>query len=635
MTIMPIRRRQFMQLALAAALPLRAQAQALSQAPAQAPAPSPADAAHDALGPLLPRHGLSMHDDLALPPNFTAFAYANPQAPKGGTLTLGFQGTYDSLNPFNVRAGSAVSGLAGPVFQSLMARHYDEPFALYPLIARALEMDDARRRIVFHLDPRARFSDGVPLTAADVAFTFDLFRRKGRPQNRAAFALVRSVETPDPHTIVFDLGQGADRELPLIIAMMAVLPRHRVDDQHFDDPSLSIIPGSGAYKIAALEPGTSLVLERDRDWWAQDLPSTRGLYHAERVRMLWFRDGHSLFEAFRSGLVDYRQENDPALWLKGYDYPAMRDGRQRRETVPLPGPKGLAGFALNTRRPLFQDVRVREALGFLFDFEWINTTFYGGLYQRTRSFFDDSAMASTGRAADATERALLAPFPEAVRADIMEGQWAPPRSDGTGRDRALVTQAIELLRAAGWVLREGVMTHVASGAVFDFEIMLTDRATERLALAFADSLRRVGIIARVRVVDDVQYQRRRQTFDFDVTPGLWLASASPGNEQRGRWSAAAADQPSSFNLPDVRAPAADAMIAAVVAARSRGAFEAAVRALDRVLLSGFWVIPFFHAPQAWIASAARLGHPPRALRTASAAPFGSLIETAWIEPGKG
>ena len=577
---------------------------------------------------LVRSHGIAMHGVPELPPDFAHLPYANPRAPKGGTLTLGFPGTFDSLNPFNVKAGSAVQGVSGNVYQTLMARNGDEPFTLYAQIAQAIETDAKRERVVFHLDPRAHFSDGAPLTSADVRFSFELLRGKGRPQQRAAYSLVRGIETPDARTVVYDLTGANDRELPLILALMSVLPAHGTDVERFSEASLAPPLASGPYKVAEVKPGEEVVLIRDPNFWGADLPIARGLFNFDRVRLQYFRDANALYEAFKAGLIDWRDETSPTRWLNGYDFPAARDGRILRETIPLGGPKGMQGFAFNTRRPIFRDARVREALGNLFDFEWINAKFFGGLYRRTNSFFDESILASSGRPADARERALLAPFPGAVRADMLEGTWRPPVSDGSGRDRTLAHKALDLLGAAGWVIRDGRLVDEA-GDPFAFEIMVGDRAAERLSLVYADSMRRVGIEARVRVVDEVQYQRRRQNFDFDMMIGAWIASASPGNEQRGRWSSEAADQPSSFNLAGVKSSAVDAMIKALLSAESLEDFQSAVRALDRVLLSGFWIVPLYHAPAAWIAHAATIGRPERPPHYSGAVPYGSTLEALW------
>ncbi len=574
---------------------------------------------------LRPTHGLAMHGEPALPADFDHFPYADPAAKKGGRLRVGLPGTFDSLNPFNLKSGSAAQGLVNNIFQPLMARSQDEPFTLYPLIAQSIDIDPARTHITFHLDPRAHFSDGKPLTADDVLFSFELLKTKGRPQQRIAYNLVRAIDAPDPHTVRIDITGVGDRELPLILAIMPVLPKHATDVARFADATLSRPIGSGPYVIVDARAGDRLLLRRDPDYWGKDLPSQRGFFNFDEIDIQYYRDGNSLFEAFKAGLLDYRDETSTTRWSTGYDFPAARDGRITRETLKNETPKGLEGFVFNTRRPLFRDIRLREALGLMFDFEWVNANLYSGLYTRTKSFFDDSELSAAGRPADARERALLAPFPDAVRADILEGRWRPPVSDGTGRDREMAKRALTLLAEAGYRVEDGRLTK--DGAPVSFEIMVKDRAQERLALNYASTLQRIGVDARVRLVDEVQYQRRRQKFDFDMMIGQWLASASPGNEQRMRWGSASANQEASFNLAGAASPAIDAMIGALLAAECHEDFVAAVRAFDRVLLSGFYVVPLFHAPGQWLAHAKDIVPPSRPPRY-SAPMFSPTLE-AW------
>jgi peptide/nickel transport system substrate-binding protein len=589
---------------------------------------APATANPEISNPAISKPAISMHGEPALPPDFTHLPYADIAAVKGGRLVVGVQGTFDSLNPFNLKAGSTAQGLNGNVFETLMARSLDEPFTLYGLVAQSIETDAARSHATFHLDPRARFSDGTPITAADVVFTFDLLKARGRPQQRAAFDLVKTVAAPDPLTVRFDFPDLDDREMPLTLALMPVLPRHAVDVARFDAASLAPPLGSGPYRVAAVKPGERLVLRRNPDYWARDLPTRRGLFNFDEIDIDYFRDAVAMFEAFRAGIVDFREETNASRWMSGYDFPAARDGRVVRAALPVGGPKGLQGFVFNLRHPIFDDVRVREALGMVFDFEWINANLLDGLYVRTKSFFDDSELSAVGRPASEAERRLLAPFPGAVRDDVMAGSWTPPASDGTGQDRVWARRALALLAQAGFQRRDGVLER--DNAALAFEIMVQTRAQERLALNYAESLARIGVQANVRLVDEVQYQRRRQTFDFDVTIGNWVATPSPGNEQRGRWGSASADQPASFNLAGVKSPAVDAMIAAMLAATREADFVTAVRAFDRVLLSGFYVVPLYHAPDEWIAASAALAHP-HALPHYGA-PVASLTLETWWRP---
>ena len=574
----------------------------------------------ESVGP--PAGAIAMHGEPALPPEFGHLPYVNPEAPKGGALNLAYLGAFDSLNPYNVKALSTAQGLIGNVYQSLMTRSADEPFTLYGLIAKSIETNVARDKVVFHLDPAAKFSDGTPITSADVVFTFKLLKAKGRPQQRAAFSLVKAIDAPDDWTVRYDLSGANDRELPLTLAIMPVLSRAHIDAEHFEDQTLQIPIGSGPYRVAEVKPGQGLVLERDPNYWAKDLPISRGLYNFDRIRIDYYRDATAMFEAFKAGLIDFRIEDDTNRWRNGYDFPAARDGRVLKAAIPSGLPKGVSGFAFNTRRPPFADIRVREALASMFDFEWINANLFAGAYKRSEGFFDDSELSSIGRPASERERALLAPYPGLVRDDVMEGAWRAPVSDASGRDRTIAKNALDELAAAGYSLRSGRLVD-AHDAPLAFEILVKNRDEERLALAYARNLARIGVTANVRLVDEVQFQRRRTSFDFDMMIGSWVASPSPGNEQRGRWSSAAANAEGAYNISGVASPAVDAMIAAILAANTNEDFVAAVRALDRLLISGFYIVPLYYAPEQWIAYSAKLGRPDKTPL------FGVELSTWW------
>ena len=573
------------------------------------------------------RHGIAMHGEPALPPGFPHFPYVNPEAPKGGRITLGLQGTFDSLNPLIV-LGVAPNAVPVYVLQSLMARSADEPFTLYGLVARSVELPQDRSFITFHLDPRARFSDGRPLTAEDVRFTFDLLKKHGKPFHRTSFAQAKAVEILDPHRIRFDLSGSQDRELPLIIALMPIFPAHATNQDGFDKPSLAPPIGSGPYTIAEVKPGERVVLKRRQDYWAEDLPVTRGLYNFEEIRYDFFRDANSLFEAFKAGLYDVRLEGDPTRWATGYDIPPVRSGRLVREALPLHLPKGMNGFVFNTRRPIFADPKVREALGYLFDFEWLNRNLFSGLLKRSDSFFAGSVLASTGRPATERERMLLGPFPGAVRDDLLEGRWAPPVSDGSGRDRDLARRALALLNEAGWSLEKGVLRRQGTGEPFVFEILVNGNSSnqERLGLNLVQALEKLGIQGRIRSVDEIQYWRRLGRFDFDMIQWVWPASDSPGSEQRNRWGSSAAQRSGSQNFAGVQSPAIDRLLDSLLEAETREDFVASVRALDRALLSGFYVIPLFYADDQWLVRSSHLKRP------ATVPLRGVSVDTWWREP---
>ena len=570
-------------------------------------------------------HAIAMHGKPLWADDFIAAPYVNPFAPKGGRLVQGLLGTFDSLNPLIVK-GIAVQAVRGYVIESLMARGYDEPFTLYGLLARTVETDDARSYVTFSLNPAAHFSDGAPVTADDVIFSWQLLRDHGRPNHRAYYSKVVRADAIDARTVRFDLGGSNDRELPLILGLMPVLPKHAIDVAKFEEMTLAKPIGSGPYVIADVDLGRSVTFKYDANYWGRGLSINRGLWNFTELRFDYYRDANAYFEAFKAGLYDVRSETDPSRWQSGYDIPAVRDGRIIKDAFASGLPKLSSAFVFNTRRPLFSDRRVREAIALLFDAEWVNHNFFFDLYRRSSSFFDDSELSAYRRPADDRERALLKPFAGAVRADVLDGTWSPPVSDGSGRDRRHLRQALALLSAAGYELNGSKLREGESGRPFVFEILAANRDEERLALAFSASLARAGIDAQVRLLDAVQYDQRRLSFDFDIIEYRWEESLSPGNEQSLYWGSAAADQEGSRNYIGVRSAAVDAMIAALLRARERSDFVAAVRALDRLLISGCYVVPLFYLPQQWVARWATIAHPARTSLS------GYLPETWWREP---
>jgi len=568
-----------------------------------------------------------MHGAPALAADFTALPYVNPDAPKGGRIVEGVLGTFDSLNPFIVQ-GLAVQPVRGYVIESLMARSYDEPFTLYALLARTVETDDARSYVTFTLDPAAHFSDGVPVTADDAVFSWQLLRDHGRPSHRSYYAKVAKAETLDARSVRFTFAAAHDRELLLILGLMPILPKHAIDVARFENTTLAKPIGSGPYVVDKVDAGKSVTFRRDPNYWGRELPINRGLWNFDEARFDFYRDGNAYFEAFKAGLYDVRSETDPTRWETGYDFPAARDGRVVKEVFHSGLPKFSSDFVFNTRRAIFADIRVRQAVALLFDFQWINRDFFFNLYRRSASYFDDSELSAYHRPADQNERTLLAPYPDAVRLDVLDGTWSPPVTDGSGHDRATLRQALALLEAAGYELKGTKLRARDGGRPFAFEIMVTDRDDERLALAFANMLARAGIAAQVRLVDAVQYQERLSSFDFDMIEYRWDQSLSPGNEQNFYFSSASADQNGSRNYMGVKSAAADAMIAALLSARSQAELVDAVRALDRVLISGRYVVPLFYLPEQWVARWNYIRHPARTSL------YGYLPETWWRQPGK-
>jgi peptide/nickel transport system substrate-binding protein len=571
-----------------------------------------------------PGYALAMHGAPAWAANFSHPTYARPDAPKGGRLVQGVLGSFDSLNPFIVK-GLSAQNLRGYVYESLLARGYDEPFTLYALLAKSVETDTDRSYVTFTIDSRARFSDGKPITPADVIFSWEILRDRGRPNYRTYYIKAKKAEVIGSNAVRFDLSGADDRELPLILGLMPILPKHAIDPEKFEDTSFAPPVGSGPYVVSDVKPGDSVTFTRHARYWGRDLPIYRGMWNFDEIRFDYYRDGNSQFEAFKKGLCDVRTETDPSRWQSAYDFPALREGRVVKDLFPYGLPKGMAGMVFNTRRPIFADVRVREAMLHLFDFEWINHNLFFDQYRRTASYFDDCDLSAHGNPASASERELLKPFPNAVRADILDGRWQPPVNDGTGRDRRNLRRALSLFAAAGYTLKGTELVHTKTLQPFTIEYLVTSREQERLALAFARNLKRAGIEMQVRLVDAAQYERRRVTFDFDMIEYRWEQSLSPGNEQYFYWGSAAAAQEGSRNYMGVSSKAVDAMIGAMLSARERPDFVAASRALDRVLLSGFYVIPLFHLPQQWVARWKRIAHPEQTSL------YGYLPETWWAE----
>jgi len=570
-------------------------------------------------------HALAMHGAPALPPGFTHMPYANPDAPKGGRLLWGMLGTFDSLNPLIVR-GLAVQQIRGFVVESLMARGNDEAFTLYGLLAKSVETDDARSYVTFHLDPKARFADGKPVTAEDVLFSWELLRDKGRPNHRQYYSKVAKAEAPDPLTVRFDFGGANDRELPLILGLMPVLPRHAVDPATFEETTMTGPIGSGPYRVTAVKPGASVTLTRNPDYWGRDLPVNRGLWNVDEIRLDFYRESNSQFEAFKRGLYDFRIEHEPLRWHDGYDFPAARDGEVIRDAIKTEMPQPSEFLVFNTRRPIFSDIRVRQALTLLFDFEWINRNYFFGLYTRSAGFFAGSELSAYGRPADDRERELLKPFAERIPPDILDGSYRLPVTDGSGRDRTTLRGALKLLSEAGYELDGTVLRQRATKVPFAFEILVTTRDQERIALAYQRDLKRAGIEAGVRAVDPVQFDQRRLGYEFDMLQNRWDQSLSPGNEQSFYFGSQAADIPGTRNYMGAKEPAIDALIAALLEARERPAFVSAVRALDRALMSGFYAIPVINVQEQWIARWNRIERPVATALT------GYLPETWWQKP---
>ncbi|MDD4615700.1 MAG: extracellular solute-binding protein [Alphaproteobacteria bacterium] len=575
-----------------------------------------------------PAHALVMAGEPLYGSNFDHFDYVNPDAPKGGTLKLGATGSFDSLNPFIVR-GQPALGLwtdsTSYVYQNLMARGKDEPFTMYGLLAESVELADDRSAIIFNLDKRAHFSDGVPVTAEDVIFSWKTLRDKGRPNHRTYYKKVAAAEKLSPTRVKFTFKpneSGAiDREMPLIMSIMPVLPKHDWRDREFDQTTARLPIGSGPYKVASVDMGRQIVYERDPDFWAKDIPSQRGLYNFDRLRIDYYRDDSVSLQAFKAGQYDVRLETSPTKWTMAYDFPAAKEGRVRRETLKYRKVEPVYGYMMNARREPFADPKFREAMQYTFDFAWVNRNLFHNQFKRVDSVFPNSELAApdlpTGRELEILEsyRGRLPPsiFTTPVK----------PLEAATQKDfRLSLLKAEGLLHKAGYKIHDNVLL-TPGGSPVAFEILLGDPADEKVALNWAASLKRLGIAVRVHTVDSAQYQTRLASFDFDAIANRVANSLSPGNEQIYFWGSAAADQKGSRNYAGVKDPVVDALASALPNAKTREEIVALSHALDRVIMQGHYFVPLTYLGADHIASWTRVAHP------SQLSLYGNVMEAWW------
>lgn len=550
-------------------------------------------------------HGIAMHGKPELASDFTHLPYANPEAPKGGVITFGEVGTFDSLNPFIIK-GSYPWELRGQTFESLLARNYDEPFTLYGLIAEKIVAAEDRSWVEFYLREAARFSDGTPITIADVMWSMETLGTKGRPNYRNIWRKVASHELVGSRGVRIHFAD-ADREAALILGLMPILKAAEWDGRDFADTTLKPITGSGPYVVGAMEPGRSLSLVRNPDYWGADLPINRGRNNLDEIRIEYFRDGAAMFEAFKAGETDVFRDGDAERWQNGYNFAAA--AQLTKSEIPHQRPTGMTGLVFNTRNPLFADRRVREALTQAFDFEWVQATMLAGAHERIPSYFGASSLAHNGPATGA-EAALLAPFAADLPPGALDGAVTQPQTKGDGRNRRGLRKAAKLLAAAGYVVRDGVL-QTSDGAPFAFEITLSPAKAnyERVVNVFVDALKRLGINAEIRLVDNAQYETRRISYDFDMIIEGWGLSLSPGAEQRRYWGSQGIKGEGSRNYMGAANPAIDPLIDKLVNAKDRTDLEVAARALDRVLTAERYVIPFWYKPTTWVAHDSALKYP--------------------------
>ena len=592
----------------------------LPRARAQAPTPGPAEG----VPPPRRTHALSLLGEPALPADFTHWPWVNPKAPKGGQMALTALGSFDSFNAYILRGTPAVGTTL--LYDTLMMPSSDEASTEYGHLAKVIEVPRDGRGVAFELREEARWHDGQPITAEDVAWTFNTLRQHGRPFYRAYWADVAEVVAEGPRRVVYRFSTNENRELPQILGQMPVLPKHWWEGKDFAQPSLTVPLGSGPYRIESFEAGRSVTYRRVADYWGRDLPTRKGTNNVDVTRYEYFRDTTVALEAFKAGQIDLRTENVAKDWATAYDFPAVRRGLVKREEIPHELPTGMQGFAMNLRRPLFQDKRVREALGLMFDFEWMNANLFYGSYTRTTSYFSNSELAAKGLPSEG-ELMVLSAFRGKLPEALFTTEFRVPSSDGSNSNRENARRALTLLREAGWEVKERRLVN-GEGQPFSFEILLNGPTFERIALPYIQALQRLGIEARVRTIDPAQYQVRMDEFDYDMTTVVIPQSLSPGNEQRDFWTSAKAQEKGSLNYMGIADPVVDALVELVISAPDRQALIDRTRALDRVLLWGHYIIPHWHSRTFRLAWWDKFGRPERNPRYALA------IDSWWVDTGR-
>jgi peptide/nickel transport system substrate-binding protein len=562
-----------------------------------------------------PLHGIAMHGEPALPADYKYFDYVDPNVKKGGRVRYGVVGTFDSLNPFNLKSiRTTARGIWDNIFgnliyEPLMQRSGDEPFSLYGLLAETVEWDEERSFIQFNLNPKARWSDGQPVTPEDVIFSFEVLRDRGRIPFSNRLDTVEKMEKVGERSVRFTFNEKADREIPLIIAYATpILPKHAIDPATFEQSTLKSPVGSGPYKVKSVAPGERIVYERNPDYWGKDVPSKVGLDNYDEITVEYFLQENTLFEAFKKGVLDIYLDGSPTHWARAYDFPAVHSGAAVKDTFKPDLPTGMLGFAFNTRRPVFADRNVRAGLSLAFDFEWANRNLFENSYTRTESFWQNSSLSSLGKPASERELAILGPIKDRIEPDVLDGTYRLPKTDGSGADRKVLRKAVDLLKAGGYTIKNGRMSD-ASGRPLAFEVMTQNQDQEKLAIAYQRTLRMIGVEMIIRTVDDAQYQARSSNFDYDMILKSYPSSLSPGIEQVGRWGSASRDRQGSFNFAGTADPDLDKLIEAMLGARSEEDFEAAVRAYDRMLISGHYLVPLYHVAEQWVARRSHIGYP--------------------------
>jgi len=568
-------------------------------------------------------HAIAMHGEPKYGPDFTHFDYVNPNAPKGGTLRLAVNGTFDSFNPF-IPKGNAGTGWA---VERLLVSSGDEPFTKYGLIAESIEWPQDRSWVTFTLRPEARWHDGTPITVDDVIWSFETLKTKGHPFYRFYYGSVASAEQVGEREVKFTFSEVGNQELPLIVGELAVMPKHywEAEGRDFEKTTLDPPLGSGPYKVVDFEAGRYIVVERNKDYWGKDLPVNRGQDNFDRIRYDYFRDDTVVRQALKSGDIDFRNENQAKAWALEYDVPPVRDGWLNKVEIPHRNPTGMQAFVMNSRRTVFQDRLVRRALAFAFDFEWTNRNIFFDQYTRTESYFSNSELAATGLP-EGEELEILERYRGRIPEEVFTTTYWAPSTDGTGWPRQNLTAAFELFAQAE--VEDMVLVNAETKKPMSFEILLVSPAFERVMLPLVRNLKRLGIDARLRLVDQSQYINRLRSFDFDMIIASWGESESPGNEQRSYWGSEAADSTGSRNRAGIKDPVIDALIEEVIKAPTRESLVSRTRALDRVLLWGHYVIPNWHLRKQRILYWDKFSRPEKPAR------FGTSTDLWWFDTAK-
>ena len=555
-----------------------------------------------------PQHGIAMYGEPQLPPGYTALPYANQNAPQGGKIVFGASGSFDSLNPWIVK-GRAPWALRSLIYEPLMGRNWDEPFSLYGLLAESIETNEEREWVEFTLRPEAEFSDGSPVTVEDVMWSFEILGTEGHPRYRTAWKKIASMEQTGPRSVRFTFNT-VDRELPLILGLRSVLRKADWDGREFGESSVDVPIGSGPYVLDSFETGRFLSFKRNPDYWGNNLGYNNGRHNFEELRYEYFGDGGVVFEAFKAGEINTYREWNSAKWDSQYDFPAVRDGDVIKSVIPHERPSGIRGFVFNTRRVAFKDWRVRDALIHAFNFEFINNTLNDGLQPRITSYFSNSILGMESGQATGKVKALLESYPDELLPGALEG-YALPMSDGSERNRKNIRRALELFSEAGWTVGDDGVMRDRDGSAFSFEILLVQGSSDTLAIAniYTEALQRLGIDVRLTVIDSAQYKERTNIYDFDMAWYRRGMSLSPGNEQRLYWGSEGVELPGTRNWMGMASPAVEGMIDAILSAKDRDDFIAAVRALDRLLTTGRFVIPAWYSDHSRIAHRRELKYP--------------------------